>query len=65
MPSTQMMFPPNAFGDEFIPPLSYLCVYDIGYIVRRRKVVELYILRQDGFHCMRCSSLACLMITFR
>lgn len=55
LPSTQMMFPPSAFGDEFIPPLSYLCVYDIGYFVRRRKIVELYILRQDGFrlHAMQ------------
>ncbi len=48
LPSTLFMFPPDEFGNEFIPPLSYLCVYDIGYYVRRRELVELYFLRQDG-----------------
>ncbi len=50
LPSSLMMFPPDVFDDEFIPPLSYLCVYDIGYFVRRREVVDLYFLRQDGLH---------------
>ena len=49
-PSTRLMFPPDELDYDFIPPLSYLCVYDIGYFVRRREVVERYFLSQDGLH---------------
>ncbi len=54
LPTPRLLFPPDAIEGGFIPPLSHLCVYDIGYFVRR-EVVELYFLNQDGFtlHAMR------------
>ncbi len=48
LPSPRLLFPQEALDDGFIPPLSRLCVYDIGYYVRRSEVVELYFLHQDG-----------------
>ena len=55
LPYPRLLFPPDALDEGFTPPLSQLCVYDIGYLVRRREVVELYFLYQDGFrlHAMR------------
>lgn len=55
LPYPRMLLPPDEFDDGFVPPLSHLCVYDIGYLMRRRQVVELYFLFQDGFrvHAMR------------
>ena len=54
LPTPRLLFPPDAIEGGFIPPLSHLCVYDIGYFVRLG-VVELYFLNQDGLtlHAMR------------
>lgn len=48
LPAPRLLFPPDAIDDGFIPPLSSINVYDIGYYVRRWQVVELYFLYQDG-----------------
>ena len=50
LPSPRLLFPSDALEDGFVPPLSELSVYDIGYYMRRREVIELYFLNQDGTH---------------
>ena len=48
LPSPRLLVPPDEIEGGFIPPLADLSVYDIGYFVRRREIVELYFLSQDG-----------------
>ena len=50
LPSPRLLFPQDAIEGSFIPPLADLFVYDIGYFVRRREIVELYFLSQDGVY---------------